>query len=585
MKTVKLLITISIVFISGSCFSQIRKHTSLFSYGFDKVYMNITNEFAKESDVKTIPTFVSYPYATRRIELYGPTLGFTVTRNNQSSNFLNRAGAGVISYNNVIMDTLFRSMMNKMPAKYAVPYKGKLVDSLTKGHNRFDITKLQVRVMKNNVIIQDWKNITALNTLHYEGKLSASGTFIVFNDPLLVDDRVTIIFRNKTDTSLIRFEFVRINAALTPNLVSYERDSTSLSYGSFIQKILQRSIYTNEATSEFYRYRPASDLLRKVLQKERIFSDTKLALHFAKPDPKYIDTSLQYILAYNDIKDSVWRTTGHILFLSNFKPNKDYTLLVRYKSEHGNVKKFTFFIMPKWYQKTVYRLGFAIAVCMLLLVFITILYRIRLQNETKKYTYLNYGLKSIRAQLNPHFVFNALGSIQGLMNKNDIEGANHYLTEFSTLLRESLKNNDREFVPLETELRILETYLKLEQLRFHFQYRIHISEVIDKNALEIPALLLQPIVENAIKHGIAVKQEKGMVEILFKQDEKTLSISVSDNGTGFYEKQSSDGFGLKLTRDRIELLNKSLPKQSIKLTIESVINSGTTVHLSFENWL
>jgi hypothetical protein len=566
-------------------------HISAFTYGFDRSYMVITNEHAKEPAVKTTPTFISYPYATRKFQLYGPSLGFTITSNGNSTDF--PIHARWVTDQNPVMDAIFKGVvetnLKNTPGRYRRLSKfqvDSILKSATKNESRFDLAALQVRIMKNNKVVHDWKNISQLETMTKASDL-AKGNFVVYYDKLEINDQVVITFRNKKDTSLIQFEFERMDLPLIPFLASFGRDTTTAPLAEYVKNTLEGKITRKETIHEFYRYwpDPQTDLLAIRLKYDRIFADTKLSFFFRKPEPDYVDTTLQYLLAYGQIKDSVWKTTGHMLFLSDFKPGADYKLLVRYKSTPGNIKTYTFHTLPKWYQATKYKYIIAGTIVLMLFCLLFLLYRFRLKKEKKKNAYLQYGLKSIRSQLNPHFIFNALSSIQGLINKNDIPGANHYLTEFSSLLRESLRNNDRELVPLDSELRILETYLKLEQLRFQFQYEILVDASIDKNAVEIPALLLQPLIENAIKHGVAGLHEKGKVTIAFSTDQKNLVVSIADNGNGFIQNTATQGVGLKLTKDRIRLLNQSFKKQPIQLHIETAFNNGTTVHLGFENWL
>lgn len=148
-----------------------------------------------------------------------------------------------------------------------------------------------------------------------------------------------------------------------------------------------------------------------------------------------------------------------------------------------------------------------------------------------------------------------------------------------------MQENDKEFLPIKTELVNIETYLKLEQLRFQFNYQIEIDQQIDTNTTEIPSMILQPIVENSIKHGIAGLYEKGNVSIQISTKEKDLLICIKDNGIGFDTSKKSNGLGLSLTRDRIQLLNQSLKGQQIELAIQSQQSEGSSVFLSFKNWL
>jgi len=200
---------------------------------------------------------------------------------------------------------------------------------------------------------------------------------------------------------------------------------------------------------------------------------------------------------------------------------------------------------------------------------------------------LNLKLRSIRSQLNPHFMFNALTSIQNLMNKNDIPAANHYLAMFADLTRKVLNTSDQELISMEDELKILEDYLQMEQLRFGFKYEITIDDSINIANTEIPAMLLQPFIENAIKHGIAVLQDKGLVTIGIAKKENDIVLTVTDNGAGFDKiaaQSKSDSLGLKLSEERIALLNQVNKDQPVTLAINTK-HTGTTITIVLVNLL
>jgi len=192
-------------------------------------------------------------------------------------------------------------------------------------------------------------------------------------------------------------------------------------------------------------------------------------------------------------------------------------------------------------------------------------------------------LKSIQAQLNPHFVFNSLNSIQGLMNTGKIEEANKYLSEFSMLMRDTLNDSEKIFSTIASEIKKLEQYLSLEKLRFGFTYSITTQESINISAVKIPALLLQPIAENAIKHGVAQMASKGNIEIHFSQKNNALIVTISDNGKGFNNDENTEGHGLRLTAERIKLINNIYTDSFVEQKINSGHN-GTTVTINFNQW-
>ncbi|RZK36911.1 MAG: sensor histidine kinase [Pedobacter sp.] len=191
-------------------------------------------------------------------------------------------------------------------------------------------------------------------------------------------------------------------------------------------------------------------------------------------------------------------------------------------------------------------------------------------------------LDYVRSQLNPHFLFNALAGIQNLMNKNEIDQANRYLSKFARLTRNVL--DSKELVSLTEERTLLDDYLQMEQLRFGFQYKINAAAGLDTDNIEIPAMLLQPFVENAVKHGIAEKGNEGKIEISFEKNDADLILKITDSGKGFDEGKAYNGLGLVLSKNRISLLNTIYKDTPFVLSVKSN-SGGTTVTITLTQWL
>ncbi|MFY7911776.1 MAG: histidine kinase [Emticicia sp.] len=174
-------------------------------------------------------------------------------------------------------------------------------------------------------------------------------------------------------------------------------------------------------------------------------------------------------------------------------------------------------------------------------------------------------LNTLRLQINPHFLFNSLNSIKSYIIKNKTDEAADYLTDFSTLIRSILQKSKEQVVTLKEELDTILLYTKLEQLRFQkkFNFIFEISPEIDTENIMIPALLLQPYIENAIKHGLTNKKEKGTLQLIVRDLEENIEILIDDDGIGRKRatelKSNSDGhqsMGLKINEERLKLLNK-----------------------------
>ncbi|HHM21819.1 MAG TPA: tetratricopeptide repeat protein [Bacteroidetes bacterium] len=190
-------------------------------------------------------------------------------------------------------------------------------------------------------------------------------------------------------------------------------------------------------------------------------------------------------------------------------------------------------------------------------------------------------LKALRAQMNPHFVFNALNSVQNFITSNDPSLAAKYLAQFAHLMRQSLENSDQEIISLEKEIEFLRNYLDINvNLRFvnKLTYNIHVDEEIEEDISGVPTMIIQPYVENAIEHGIRPKK-KGHINIEFKlKDDDVILCIVEDNGVGREKTarmQEANGYldthkslGTKITRERLEILNtkNGTDKDIVKIT-------------------
>lgn len=192
-------------------------------------------------------------------------------------------------------------------------------------------------------------------------------------------------------------------------------------------------------------------------------------------------------------------------------------------------------------------------------------------------------LKSVRSQLNPHFMFNALSSIQNLMNKQATEDANRYLNRFAALTRAALDISEKDMISLEDEWRIVDNYLQMEQLRFGFSYNLYMDPVLQPANIEVPPMLLQPFIENAVKHGVAGKKNRHII-VQAKQVDHHLQLIVEDNGEGFDIDKNNPGFGLKLSQERIELLNELYPGNPFTLNLQSS-GTGTIITITLNKWI
>jgi len=257
---------------------------------------------------------------------------------------------------------------------------------------------------------------------------------------------------------------------------------------------------------------------------------------------------------------------------------------------HNLTTSISFTVLPDMHRKVSVSVNVFIGIVLaiiLIAILVFIYYRSRqkrlLAAEAQNRQVASLQLKSIRAQLNPHFMFNALAGIQNLMNKNDIEGANKYLAKFARLTRSVLEESNNELITIEQEVSLLEGYLQMERLRFGFNYVIMVDEEIKDANIEIPSMLLQPFLENAVKHGVSALKNNGLININFNKDGKNLILKITDNGKGFGV-NNTKGMGIKLSKNRINLFNSINKHTQIKLNI-STNKDGTVIMIELLNLL
>jgi LytS/YehU family sensor histidine kinase len=181
----------------------------------------------------------------------------------------------------------------------------------------------------------------------------------------------------------------------------------------------------------------------------------------------------------------------------------------------------------------------------------------------------NVEMSALLAQMNPHFLFNSLNSIDSYIIRNESKKASEYLNNFARLMRLILQNSRSNYISLKDELEALELYLLMESLRFKnkFSYAVHVDERLDASSIVIPPMLIQPYVENAIWHGLMHKTngEEGKVELSLYKSEDNLLCVIRDNGIG--RKKAAElkenklnnhkrSMGMRITEDRIEIINK-----------------------------
>lgn len=310
------------------------------------------------------------------------------------------------------------------------------------------------------------------------------------------------------------------------------------------------------------------------------------------------NTFYQYQLLGDNLETNWSRLQkGRTISFKMLPPGK-YTLVVRavdaFNDPQPATIRYSFEIQPYFYE-TAWFSGMLFVLTALILAVGMRWQFIRMRNKERQIntinnTILELKLKAIQAKMNPHFIFNALNNIQYLIVLRDLEKAEKTLTEFSLLLRRFLQQSDATFVTLEDELEMLRLYLSIEQFRYNNQLQWEFSLTQQSLKLYIPSMLLQPLVENALKHGLTHTDRDNILRIVVTTENGLLRIVVEDNGVGREvsrivnsNRKEHISHGNALVREKIKIVRQ---KYGITIGFEVVdirtsSNTGTRIVLTF----
>jgi len=311
--------------------------------------------------------------------------------------------------------------------------------------------------------------------------------------------------------------------------------------------------------------------------------------------------SLEYKFNLNGNNSSWIHTKNTSAQFQNLESGH-YNFIVYAKNDDGIWSSkpaiLSFDILPMWWQtwwlKTIIALALIFGIYFVIKIRLT-----RLQKRENEKTLLQTKittteLQALRAQMNPHFIFNAINSVQHFITSNDPDSSQKYLSKFAKLIRYVLDNSKPNAIPLEKEIEAITLYLEIESLRFEnrFEYSIKIDQQIDPNFIHIPSMLIQPFIENSIWHGIMLKEGKGKIEITFQLLNDHIKCTIEDNGIGRIKSQeirskqnlsTHESMGSTITQDRLEIINQiNNSRLSLKITDlanELGLATGTRVEL------
>lgn len=413
-----------------------------------------------------------------------------------------------------------------------------------------------------------------------------------FNNNGLIVDNNGIIWAGCESSVYIRFDYDAINKNLRPLSLQIENiklNGEKICWNNLAQNTNKKSItdslaLINEMATAFGKILPPQwlDSMKKKFSDVHFdsikpyyfipvnlvvpYEDRNITIDFAAIEPdKPKQVKYQYMLeGYNNdwtpLENNTTAVFGNI-------PGGSYTFKLKALSPYGiwSQTSYSFTVLPPWWKTwwayTIYAIFF---IAFFVLIGWSIQRRL-LKKERERNQLRELEMQALRAQMNPHFIFNCLSSINRFVLMNETEAASDYLTKFSRLIRTVLNNSKKSFISLEEELEMLGLYLDMEKLRFKngFDYHISIHEDTEPQNIYIPPLLFQPFAENAVWHGLMHKKENGHLKINLNVENSILNFMIEDNGigrdaasqSGSKSAEKNKSLGLQITKDRLSLIN------------------------------
>lgn len=364
------------------------------------------------------------------------------------------------------------------------------------------------------------------------------------------------------------------------------------------QKLLAEAKSNNDFTTEIKQLQSLASLYFEKKEPEKAISSLKEAydLSFQKGNSTEAKKSLSSLIQYYKTKGEDKESMAlYEQFFNNFERLiKSDTTLIDAKTFQVTEDKIRQLEKEKVLKDELisrknsfnYFLLGSIGLLLLLFFFIVkALYSIRIKNK-------EIALQSLRREMNPHFIFNSLNSVNQFIAENKELEANKYLTSYSNLMRNTMENSNKDFISLDKEVEQLKKYLDLEHLRFQdkFDFEIVVDESLDTERVFVPNMIMQPHLENAIWHGLRYLDKKGFLSLRFEFKNRKINVMIEDNGIGLTKSRELkttnqkiyESRGLNNTKERIDLLNE-LYKKGISFAIseKEEPESGTIVQIVF----
>jgi len=463
----------------------------------------------------------------------------------------------------------------------------------------WDFNKFQFRTAINGKLNSDWRDIGSLKSdpdFYFAYDTTEAGSdrgkniemipaehYHAGKFDLQINDSLTVEIRDKsTLQSVYNFSITRKRSV--PDYFNFVEFSSDKSFEEILNTQISKAPAKHGPPASHYQIKGGNSALLR-------FADDEQYYFFGRMPQ---NSGIEYALN----KPENWKRLGGekgvqfingytYIYLDKPEPGKTVKVFLRYRHQPESINEVTVEVTrlhAGWIDIALPVLG-VISLALLIFLIQKQRHKRQLTRLTHKKNEIENQLQLLSGQLNPHFLFNSLNAVQSLIRQDKPDAANQYITEVATFMRTIMDNGRKELISLSEEISIEEKYIALEQKRKSFAYTFRSECGNDLDSIDFPPLLLQPIIENSVRHGFTERIHNPTLTLTVHCDATDLVVVIVDNGIGYDPSVKAQGHGLSLTGKRIALINEKLPSMQIMLQTQSSRGLGTTTEIRLLKWL
>ena len=469
----------------------------------------------------------------------------------------------------IVLDSLKKNKLVTIPNETFELLNGKIISSHLKidsDNELFNVQDKNIYLLNNQVFYEITKEIRSQIDYRIIDMAYADSTLFFFTAKTLyyISNPCKIINNKPIKLNRLNIEFNNINDIICQDNTLHIASDDGLTYipiEDCVDAMIQSpKSYFNKVFLDDIEYDFSSNMVE-------LKNNNRLSIEFASLNFSSFPSNYSYML--EGIENNwIQGDETRVVYL-NLSPG-NYTFKLRSRKnteEYGKTIELPIIVHPTFFQRTATKIILILLSLTIISLIILLIYKNQIRKKETESQLTTLEHKALQSMMNPHFIFNSLGSIQRYLLQNKAVEASTYLSQFARLIRQNMNSLRSNFISVEDEIERLRNYIELEKFRMDnkFDFIIEVDNNLDGDEIGIPSMIVQPFIENAIWHGVSTLPVKGKIKVSFNcKDEKSITIIIEDNGVGINKTEafSKSGhnlnMGVSITERRLNLIGQKI---------------------------